>query len=212
MWLIVGLGNPGEEYAKTRHNIGFHCVKALADRHHLIFSGKRAKARIAEGTIAGERVVLAKPFTYMNASGQAVVGLCQWYKIQPKHNLLVVYDDFDLPFGTLRLRERGSAGTHNGMRSIIGLLGSDTFPRLRVGIGRPPPQWDVARYVLSRFSSEQEAQLPEVCERVADAIEMTVRHGFTAAMNRYNASPDNKAARQAAALAQPNSPGEDQRP
>jgi PTH1 family peptidyl-tRNA hydrolase len=190
VWVIVGLGNPGEEYTKTRHNIGFQCVKALADRHHLSFSGKRARARIAEGVIAGERVVLAKPFTYMNDSGQAVVGLCQWYKVDPQQNLLVIYDDFDLPFGTLRLRARGSAGTHNGMRSIVAQLGSEVFPRLRIGIDRVPPNWNVAKYVLSRFGPEQEKQLPDVCGRAADAVEITLREGLTAAMNRYNA-PDN---------------------
>lgn len=201
MWVIVGLGNPGEEYAKTRHNIGFQCVKALADRHHLSFSGKRAKARIAEGMIAGERVVLAKPFTYMNDSGQAVVGLCHWYKVNPAHNLLVIYDDFDLPFGTLRLRARGSAGTHNGMRSIIAQLGSQEFPRLRIGIGPLPPNWNVAKYVLSRFAPEQEQQLPEVCARAADAVEVVLREGLTAAMNRYNAPDTPKRARAAAPAA-----------
>ncbi len=195
MWVIIGLGNPGEEYTKTRHNIGFQCVKALADRHHLSFSGKRAKARIAEGVIAGERVVLAKPFTYMNDSGQAVVGLCQWYKVNPEHNLLVIYDDFDLPFGTLRLRARGSAGTHNGMRSIISQLGSEVFPRIRVGIDRVPPNWNVAKYVLSRFSSDQEQQLPDVHARAADAVEVILREGLTAAMNRYNAPDNQKRAR-----------------
>jgi len=196
VWIIVGLGNPGEEYTRTRHNIGFQCIKALADRHHLSFSGKRAKARIAEGVIAGERVVLAKPFTYMNDSGQAIVGLCQWYKVRPEDNLLVIYDDFDLPFGTLRLRARGSAGTHNGMRSIVAQLGTEVFPRLRVGIDRVPPNWNVAKYVLSRFAPEQESQIAEVCGRAADAVEVVVRDGLSVAMNRYNASDKPKHARQ----------------
>lgn len=186
VWLIVGLGNPGEEYVKTRHNIGFRVVDALADRYRLSFSDKRAKARVAEGTIAGQRVALAKPFTYMNASGQAITGLRQWYKIDPATELLVVYDDLDLPFGTLRLRERGSAGTHNGMRSIVSLLGSQQFPRLRVGIDRTPPGWDTANYVLSRFTREQEEQVPQVISAAADAIEVVLREGLTAAMNRYN--------------------------
>jgi PTH1 family peptidyl-tRNA hydrolase len=187
MWLVVGLGNPGEEYARTRHNIGFQCVKHLADRHGLQFTSKRAQARLAEGTIGGQRVVLARPFTFMNLSGRAVVGLRSWYKLDPAQELLVIYDDLDLPFGKLRLRQRGSAGTHNGMKSIVGLLGTQDFPRLRVGIGSPPPRWDTKSYVLGRFSKEEEEQLPALCDTVADAVEHVLREGFVAAMNRYNA-------------------------
>ncbi len=191
MWLIVGLGNPGEEYANTRHNIGFRCVKELARRHSLAFDGKRAHARIAEGMIAGQRVALAKPFTYMNLSGQAVVGLRQWYKIASDSELLVIYDDSDLPFGTLRIRANGSAGTHNGMRSIVGQLGSQAFPRLRMGIGQPPPGWDIAKYVLGRFTREEEAQLAAIVERAADAVELMLREGLITAMNRYNGTSIN---------------------
>lgn len=187
MWLIVGLGNPGDTYARTRHNIGFRVVTELAQRHHLEFVHKRANARIAEGVIANRRVALALPQTYMNLSGQAVVGLRQWYHIDPATGLLVVYDDVDLPFGVLRLRERGSAGTHNGMRSIITLLGTQIFPRLRVGIDRPPAAWDLADYVLGRFTPEQEAQLPDVIRRAADALELVLREGIVIAMNRINA-------------------------
>lgn len=189
MWVIVGLGNPGEEYAKTRHNAGFQAVKHVASRHGLDFGGKRAKSRIAEGHILGQRVVLAKPFTYMNLIGQAVVGLCQWYKIDPARELLVIYDELDLPFGTLRLRERGSPGTHNGMKSICSLLGTQEFPRLRVGIGQGPPGRDAAQYVLGRFTRDEEAQLPSIYDRISDALEMIVRDGMVAAMNRYNAPP-----------------------
>jgi PTH1 family peptidyl-tRNA hydrolase len=123
----------------------------------------------------------------MNLSGQAVVGLRGWYKIDPATELLVIYDDLDLPFGKLRLRQRGSAGTHNGMKSIIGLLGSQEFPRLRVGIDRPPPNWDVKSYVLGRFTPEERGQLPDLYEQVADAVELVMREGLTTAMNRYNA-------------------------
>jgi PTH1 family peptidyl-tRNA hydrolase len=189
MWLIVGLGNPGEEYTKTRHNIGFQCVNELARRHSLGFDKKIAKSRVAEGQIAGQRVALAKPFTYMNVIGQAVVGLGQWYKIAPERELLVIYDELDLPFGVLRLRERGSAGTHNGMKSVVAQLGSQAFPRLRVGIGQGPPGRDAAKYVLGRFSRDEEVALPDLYARVADAVEVIVREGFTAAMNRYNAAP-----------------------
>lgn len=187
MWLIVGLGNPGEEYRNTRHNIGFRCVDEIAARYGMAFSDRRAKALVAQGMIAGQRVALAKPQTYMNASGESVVGLKQWYKIAPEDELLVIYDDLDLPFGTLRLRGRGSAGTHNGMRSIVGLLGSQNFPRLRVGIDPVPPHWDAARYVLSRFNATEEAQIGDLCGRVAQAVELIVRDGVTSAMNQINA-------------------------
>jgi peptidyl-tRNA hydrolase, PTH1 family len=188
MWVIVGLGNPGEEYARTRHNLGFQIVNELARRHGLAFDDKRAKSRVAAGQIAGQRVALAKPFTYMNLIGQSVVGLCQWYKVEPQRELLVIYDDLDLPFGVLRLRERGSPGTHNGMKSVIGQLGSQVFPRIRVGIGQGPPGRDAASYVLGRFTREEEAALPEIHARAADAVEVIVREGFTVAMNRYNAT------------------------
>lgn len=186
MWLIVGLGNPGEEYLKTRHNIGFRAVDVLADRYHLSFSDKRSKARVAEGMIAGQRVAIAKPFTFMNLSGQAVGGLRQWYKIDPATELLIVYDDLDLAFGALRLRERGSAGTHNGMKNIVALLGSPQFPRLRMGIDPTSTGWDTKDYVLSRFTREQEEQMPQVLDAAADAIELILREGITAGMNRYN--------------------------
>jgi PTH1 family peptidyl-tRNA hydrolase len=186
-WLIVGLGNPGDKYDGTRHNIGFACLAHLARQHSLEFRGKRANARLAEGRIAGQRVVLARPQTYMNLSGQAVSGLRSWYKIDPASQLLVIYDDLDLPFGKLRLRQRGSAGTHNGMKSIIGQLGSQEFARLRVGIDRPPPQWDTKAYVLGRFSKEEQAAIPDLYERVADAIELVLREGITTAMNQVNA-------------------------
>jgi PTH1 family peptidyl-tRNA hydrolase len=188
VWLIVGLGNPGEEYARTRHNVGWVAVNEVARRHGLEFSGKRANARIAEGQIGGRRVALARPQTYMNLSGQAVVGLCQWYKLDPARELLVIYDDTDLPFATLRLRERGSAGTHNGMRSVIGQLGLQVFPRLRVGIGQKPEGWELANYVLGRWTRAEEEQLPALYGRIADAVDVIVREGFTAAMNTYNAA------------------------
>ncbi|HMQ30542.1 MAG TPA: aminoacyl-tRNA hydrolase [Chloroflexaceae bacterium] len=186
MWLIVGLGNPGAQYARTRHNIGFDALDALAGRHGLEFRAKRANSLIAEGGIAGQRVALVKPQTYMNLSGQAVSALHSWYKIDPARELLVVYDDLDLPFGKLRFRERGSAGTHNGMRSIVGQLGGGEFPRLRVGIGQPPGRMDAAAYVLNRFTKEEEAERPFLIAGIADALELLLREGLVAAMNRYN--------------------------
>jgi peptidyl-tRNA hydrolase, PTH1 family len=188
MWLIVGLGNPGLQYAHTRHNIGFDTLDTLAGRYSFELRGKRANSLIGEGQIAGQRVALVKPQTFMNLSGQAVSALRSWYKIEPARDLLVIYDDMDLPFGRLRFRERGSAGTHNGMRSIIGQLGGNEFPRLRVGIGQPPGKMDAAAYVLSRFSKDEQVQLRELLDRSADAVELVLREGLTAAMNRYNPS------------------------
>ncbi len=188
MWLIVGLGNPGEKYARTRHNIGFDGLDALAKRHGLEFRGKRANSLIAEGSIGGQRVALAKPQTFMNLSGQAVTALRSWYKLDAAKELLVVYDDMDLPFGKLRLRERGSAGTHNGMRSIVGQLGGSEFPRLRVGIDQAPGKLDAAAYVLSRFSKAEEAELHFLLDTLSDAVELVVREGLPAAMNKYNPS------------------------
>jgi len=186
MWLIVGLGNPGERYARTRHNVGFRSVETLAERHSLTFRQQRANSQLAEGIIHGQRVVLVKPQTYMNLSGQAVSALRNWYKIDLAHELLVIYDDLDLPFARIRIRERGSAGTHNGMRSIVAQLGTTEFPRLRVGIGQPPGKMDAADYVLSRFTPEEEAVLPDVLARVADAVDVILREGLITAMNRYN--------------------------
>ncbi|NJN65731.1 MAG: aminoacyl-tRNA hydrolase [Chloroflexaceae bacterium] len=186
MWLIVGLGNPGEQYARTRHNIGFQCVMHLAQRHGLSFSRRREQSRIAEGTIQGERVVLAMPQTYMNRSGYAISGLRSWYKVPVQEHLLVIYDEMDLPFGRLRLRPSGSAGTHNGMRSVVQQLGSQTFPRLRVGIGKPPREWDTIAYVLGNFRNDEERALPSIYDHVADAVELVLREGVVAAMNRYN--------------------------
>jgi peptidyl-tRNA hydrolase, PTH1 family len=188
MYLIVGLGNPGEAYAKHRHNVGFQSLKYLANRHGISFGEKQSKARLARGMIAGQRVVLAKPFTFMNGSGEAVAPLAQWHKIDVGRELLVVYDELDLPFGTIRMRPAGSAGGHNGMKSIIQHLGTQEFARLRVGIGRPPQGWDTKDYVLGNWSRGQVEQLAELYPRVADAIELFIAQGILAAMNRFNAA------------------------
>ena len=208
MYLIVGLGNPGEQYAKNRHNVGFQCLKYLADRYRLVFSEKQSKARLAGGMIAGQRVVLAKPFTFMNASGQAVAPLVRWHKLDPKRELLVVYDDLDLPFGTLRLRASGSAGGQNGMKSIIEQLGTQEFARLRVGIGRPPAGWDSRDHVLGNWSRAEAQVLPELYARVADAIEVFVAEGIIAAMNRFNVQQEEAPPRPRASAAQASGAGD----
>jgi len=189
--MIVGLGNPGPEYARNRHNVGFQVVDQLAERHGLAFDKFQKRARLAIGAIAlpdeaAQRVLLAKPMTYMNVSGEAVAALAAFYKIAPA-DILVVCDDLDLPVGRIRLRAGGGSGGQKGVQSIISHLGSQEFPRLRVGIGRPPGQMDAAAYVLQNFSADQEAEMAFVRPKVADAIEAWLAHGVEMAMNRFNA-------------------------
>jgi len=183
--LIVGLGNPGLEYSATRHNLGFLCLERLAEKHRLRFTGKRAKSLIARGQLAGQDVALAKPQTYMNLSGEAVRELVRIYGL-PMKSLLVVYDDVDLPLGTIRLRERGGPGTHNGMRSIVDELGREDFPRLRIGVGMPTNGQNLADYVLGLPTPDERAILDESLGRAVEAIETVVRRSLGAAMNAYN--------------------------
>lgn len=185
MYLIVGLGNPGPKYAQHRHNVGFQIVDLLAARHGLTFSKSQHQAQLASGQLAGEKVLLAKPQSYMNESGQPVRALLDYYKVPPDR-LLVVVDHLDLDFGMLRLRPQGGAGGQNGMKSIIQHLGTQDFARLRVGIGRPPGRMDPAAYVLQNFSAEQEAEMQLLRQEAADAIELWLREGVHAAMNQYN--------------------------
>jgi PTH1 family peptidyl-tRNA hydrolase len=182
--LIVGLGNPGRKYAHNRHNVGFQCLDRLAQAHGLSFTQRRAKASLALGKIADVRVVLARPLTYMNLSGQAVRPLVSFYKLSLE-DILVIHDDLDLPLGTTRLRPEGGSGGHKGMRSIIEALGSQAFPRLRVGISRPPGN-DAVSYVLSDFTADEQITLESVYERVMAAVELFLRKGIEAAMNAYN--------------------------
>ncbi len=184
-FLIVGLGNPGPRYAPNRHNAGFRCVDLLAQRHNLTFDRLQHRALVATGTIAAQRVVLAKPLTYMNLSGLAVKALVRAYRV-PLDRLMVVYDDLDLPPGTIRLRPRGGAGGHKGMRSIISQLDTQDFPRLRIGIGRPPAGWDPADYVLSDFTPDELPLFRAAAENAIQAIECWLTDGLEAAMNRFN--------------------------
>lgn len=182
--LIVGLGNPGRKYAHNRHNVGFRCLDRLAQAHGLSFTRRRARVSLALGKIAEVGVVLAKPRTYMNLSGQAVRPLASFYKLALE-DILVIYDDLDLPLGTIRLRPGGGSGGHKGMRSIIEALGSQAFPRLRVGIGRPPGN-DAVNYVLSDFTADEQIMLESVYEKVVAAVELFLREGIEAAMNAHN--------------------------
>ena len=156
--VVIGLGNPGRKYAETRHNVGFWVVELLASKHKIKISKLKFKALYGEGVICGKRVLLVMPQTYMNLSGESVRDIISWYKISVK-NIIIIYDDIDLPTGRIRVRPKGSAGTHNGMRSVIYQIMSDEFPRVRVGIDKPPEGWDLADYVLSKFSKEDKEKL-----------------------------------------------------
>ena len=183
--LIVGLGNPGLEYSATRHNMGFLCLDRLATKHRLRFTGKRGKSVLARGAINGQDVALAKPQTYMNLSGESVRELLRIYKM-PTSALLVVFDEVDLPMGTIRLRERGGPGTHNGMRSIVDEIGTTDFARLRIGVGTPTDGQNLADYVLGLPAPEERVVLDEALDRGVEAIETVARRGIGAAMNQFN--------------------------
>jgi PTH1 family peptidyl-tRNA hydrolase len=184
-FLLVGLGNPGREYRENRHNVGFMLMDRLAQGLNLVFSRVESKALLTKGAYQGRKILLAKPQTYMNLSGQAVGSLVRYYKI-PLDNLLVAYDDVDLPFESLRLRPEGGSGGHRGMQSIIQRLGSQEFPRLRVGIGRPPGRMEAAGYVLQDFSRQELEFLPQVLDQAVDAVYTFLTQGIEEAMNQYN--------------------------
>lgn len=185
MYLIVGLGNPGDKYRYTKHNVGFMVLDYLASSHNISISKLKHKALLGEGIIGQEKVVLAKPQTYMNLSGESVQELMHWYKGEIS-KLIVVYDDVDLAVGRIRIRPEGSSGTHNGMKSIIYILNTDKFPRIRVGIGKQPEYMDLGDYVLSRFSDEEIPLMEEAVKRSAQAIEETIKKDLSSAMNKYN--------------------------
>ncbi len=186
MILIAGLGNPGQPYVHTRHNAGFDVIDRIADLCGIHSARKKMQAMVAEGQYGGQRIALAKPQTYMNESGIAIQQLMRWYHLEPQ-DVLIISDDIDLSPGTLRLRPHGGAGTHNGWKSIIQQTGSDRFPRVRVGVGAPPPQWDLADWVLSRYmgSADQEA-IETSLDEAAKAALFFVKEGMAAAMNKYN--------------------------
>ena len=187
MKLIVGLGNPGSEYQSTRHNMGFAAIDYISEKQGISVKKSKHQALIGEGILGGERVVLAKPMTYMNLSGDAVSALARWYKVEPS-DILVIYDDMDLPVGQMRLRPSGSAGGHNGMKSIILRLSSDQFPRLRIGIGRKENS-DTIDYVLGKLNREEQEIQFKLLGDVCDAVELFVKSGIEPAMNRYNRKP-----------------------
>lgn len=187
MWMIVGLGNPGREYARTRHNVGFDVIDVLSDKLNAQVNRSMMHGLVGDGFVGGEKVMLVKPQTFMNLSGQCVSELVSFYKV-PMERLLLIYDDIDLPLGKVRLRLSGSAGTHNGMRSVIGLLGRQDFPRLRVGVGARPEGWELADWVLSHYATQEErAAQFEAFLLAADTVIDFVKNGPESAMRTANA-------------------------
>ena len=185
-WLIVGLGNPGSRYEYTRHNVGFMVADELGEREDIPIQRLRYHALTNTAVIGGQGVLLMKPTTYMNLSGEAVGEAARFYKLDPGH-VLVISDDVDLPLGKLRIRTGGSAGGHNGLKSIIQHLGTDQFPRLKVGVGgKPHPDYDMADWVLGRLQGEDKKVMDEAVKRAAAAVECFLRDGPQKAMNRYN--------------------------
>lgn len=185
MYIIVGLGNPGAKYDGTRHNIGFEVLDQLARKLGVSVNKIKYKALIGEGMIGKEKVILMKPQTYMNISGESVMGIVDYYNL-PMENLIVIYDDIDTDMGKVRIRKKGSAGTHNGMRSIIYLLKKDDFPRIRMGVGGPPGKMQLADYVLGRFRKEEFEPMERAVDMAVDAVIMSVQEDVDKAMNTFN--------------------------
>ena len=186
MFLIAGLGNPGRQYEKTRHNMGFDTIDELIDRHRIPQGGIAHKAMYGKWMIAGEKVLAVKPLTYMNLSGESLREWVNYYKLDPETEMIVIYDDIDLEPGQIRIRKKGSAGGHNGIKSIIAQLGTQNFYRIKVGVGAKPRGWDLADYVLGRFSSDERIAVDKAICDAADAVEMILRDGIESAMNHYN--------------------------
>lgn len=185
-WLVVGLGNPGEQYAYTRHNAGFLTIDELAERKQIPVQRLKHRALTNTVELAGVKVLLMKPVTYMNLSGEAVGEAARFYKIPPER-VLVISDDVSLPLGKLRIRKSGSAGGHNGLKSIIQHLGTEAFPRLKIGVGgKPHPDYDMADWVLSRFTGEDKQVMDETVRRAADAVECFLKDGPDRAMGKFN--------------------------
>jgi PTH1 family peptidyl-tRNA hydrolase len=186
--VVVGLGNPGSSYTRSRHNVGFRVVDAVAERHGVRFSGRQYKSQVGEARIGGARVVLMKPQTYMNLSGEAVGRVRRALGLDPGQ-IVVVYDDLDLPVGRVRVRGDGSAGGHHGVESIIEALGSKSFPRVRIGIGRPGSKGGNVDYLLDAMTKEEADSLADSVDLAADAVETVLAEGVLAAMNRFNGRP-----------------------
>ncbi len=186
MFIIVGLGNPTKEYEGTRHNVGFDVIDAIADKYNISVTERGNRAFCGKGIVAGQKVLLAKPQTYMNLSGESVRGLLDYFKIDKESELLVIYDDISLDVGQLRIRKKGSAGGHNGMKNIISHLGTDVFMRIKVGVGEKPKEYDLADYVLSHFSKAEKELMEDVYLQAIEAVELILQGEIDAAMNQFN--------------------------
>lgn len=192
MKMIVGLGNPGNEYADTRHNVGWMLLDALAGHLRITEWRSREKGMVAEGRIGSEKVLLVKPLTYMNNSGECVGPLMRWYKLAPE-DVMVAHDDMDIPIGTIRIRKKGSAGGHNGIKSLLQHIGAEEFGRIRIGIGRPPAGWTVINHVLAKFTAEERAEIGHAIDYLIPAVECMVLEGADMAMNKFNPKKPKKA-------------------
>ena len=186
MYIIVGLGNPGKQYENTRHNIGFDVIETLAAQEHIAVLEKKHKAVIGKGFVEGQKCILAKPQTFMNLSGESVRQLLDYYKVDEKSELIVISDDVSLDVGQIRIRKKGSAGGHNGLKNIIDHLGHDTFIRVKMGVGEKPQNYDLADYVLGHFTDQERKIMDEAAGRAAEAIRAIILRGADAAMNEFN--------------------------
>lgn len=186
MFIIVGLGNPSSRYEGTRHNIGFDVIDRISEEYHIPVDTRKHRALIGKGVIDGTKVILAKPQTFMNLSGESVRELVDYYKIDEENELIVVYDDISLDVGKIRIRKKGSAGGHNGIKNIIAHMGTQEFPRVRIGVGAKPDRMDLADYVLGRFSQVERPVMEDAFEEAAEAAIAVVEDGIDAAMNRFN--------------------------
>lgn len=186
MYIIAGLGNPSREYKNTRHNIGFDVIDYLADKNNIDVSTIKHKALIGKGIIGGEKVILVKPQTYMNLSGESLIDVCQYYKIDVENELIVIYDDIALDVGSIRVRKKGSAGGHNGMKSIIQHLSTENFMRIRMGVGEKPKGYDLADYVLGHFTGPERDLMDKAAISATEAIKLIMDEGIDKAMSQYN--------------------------
>ena len=186
MFIIAGLGNPTKQYEGTRHNVGFEVIDRISEKYNIDVDAKKHRALLGKGIIQAQKVILAKPQTYMNLSGESVRSLLDYYKVDEEHELIVIYDDISLDVGQLRIRAKGSAGGHNGMKNIIAHLGSQVFPRIKVGVGEKPAKYDLADYVLGHFSKGEAKLMDEGYDHAVHAVELIVSGQINEAMNEYN--------------------------
>lgn len=186
MYIIVGLGNPTKEYEGTRHNVGFDVIDAIADKYNISVTDRKHRAFCGKGLVAGQRVILVKPQTYMNLSGESVRSVLDFYKVDEETELIVIFDDVSLGVGQLRIRKKGSAGGHNGIKNIIQHLGHNVFQRIKVGVGEKPKEYDLADYVLGHFSKEDKELMAEGYKHAVEAVEMLVMGDIDGAMNEFN--------------------------